>query len=173
MRYQVLLSGGVFDFQTRTIVLPANAEWQEYRAWLTAGNTPLPPDTIGQDDLATAKTKRISEIDAYAAGLRNLVVRGRSAGEMSSWPVKLLESRAWLATADPLQSPTLVLTAQIRGITVTELANRVLGLAEPFLQIEATIDGIRGRHNDVVDACTTVAEIITYDWHSGWPNLGQ
>ncbi len=172
MRYQILPQG-VFDLTTRTVVLPDNssAAWQEYQAWLTAGNTPLPPDSVGQDDLPTAKIKRQSEIDAYAAGLRNKFVRGRSVGEMASWTIKLVEARAWTATQDATQCPTLAATAQIRGISTAEMAARVLAQAEPFLQAEAAVDGIRGKHCDAVEACATVAEIITYDWHTGWPNL--
>jgi hypothetical protein len=170
-RYQILQSGGVFDFETRTIIPPdrSSALWQEYQNWLTAGNTPLPPDTIGQDDLATSKLKRQGEIDAYAAGLRNRVVRGRSAGEMASWALKLNEARAYTSTSDPLQAPTLSAIASIRGITLADLAGRVLANSKPFLQAEAAIDGIRGKHCDAIDAMTTVADIITYDWHSGWP----
>ena len=70
-RYQVLQRGGVWDFQTRTTIPPdrSNAAWVEYQEWLTGGNTPLPPDTVGMDDLATAKRKRQDEIDAYARAI--------------------------------------------------------------------------------------------------------
>jgi hypothetical protein len=171
VRYQILQSGGVFDFETRTIVLPdqSSDSWKAYQAWLTAGNSPLPPDTIGQDDLATSKLKRQEEIDAYAAGLRNRVVRGRSGGEMASWAIKLNEARAYTSTSDPLQAPTLSAIASIRGITLADLAGRVIANSTPYLQAEAAIDGIRGKHSDAIDAMTTVADIITYDWHSGWP----
>ena len=171
-RYQIL-QHGVFDFTTRTVVLPdrSSADWQAYEAWLTAGNTPLPPDSVGQDDLPTAKLKRQAEIDAYAAGLRNAVVRGRSVGEMASWTIKLIEARAWQASADPAQAPTIVQTAQVRGITTDEMATRVLAQAAPFVQAEVLIDGIRGKHCDAVQACTTVQDIIAYDWHTDWPAL--
>jgi len=172
VRYQILHQG-VFDLTTRTVVLPntSSADWQAYETWLTAGNTPLPPDSIGQDDLATSKAKRQSEIDAYAAGLRNQFVRGRSVGEMASWTLKLIEARAWVATQDPLQAPMLVLSAQVRGITVDAMAAKVLAQAEPFLQAEAYVDGIRGKHSDAIDACTDVRDIITYDWLAGWPTV--
>lgn len=172
-RYQILLSGGVFDLETRTVVPPdrSSAAWQEYQSWLTSGNTPLPPDTVGQDALPIAKLKRQSEIDAYAAGLRNAVVRGRSAGEMASWSIKVAEARAYTATSDPAQAPTLALTAAIRGIALDELAGRVLAQSSPFLQAEAAIDGTRGKHCDAVEAMLDLRDIITYDWHSGWPAI--
>lgn len=170
-RYQIIQSGGVFDLETRTIVPPdrSSAAWQAYQSWLTAGNTPLPPDTVGQDTLANTKLKRQSEIDAYAAGLRNAAVRGRSAGEMASWTIKLTEARAFVATSDPAQAPTLAAIATIRGIPLTDLAAKVLAQSMPFLQAEAAIDGIRGKHCDAVEALLDVRDIITYDWHSGWP----
>jgi len=169
--YQVLLSGGVFDFETRTVVPPdrSSAAWQAYQAWLTAGNTPLPPDSVGQDSLADAKLKRQSEINAYAAGLRNVVVRGRSVGEMVSWSIKLAEARAFVHSADPLQAPTLAMICQIRGMTIAEMAGRVIAQSEPFLHAEAYIDGIRGKHCDAIEACAAVQDIVVYDWMAGWP----
>ena len=172
-RYQIIQSGGVFDFETRSIVPPdrSASAWLEYQAWLTAGNTPLPPDTVGQDDLPTAKLKRQSEIDSYAAGLRNAVVRGRSAGEMASWSIKLAEARAYTASNDLAQAPTLAAIAQVRGITTADMSARVLAQAAPFLQAEAYIDGIRGKHCDAIEAMADARDIITYDWHTGWPQL--
>lgn len=172
-RYQVILSGGVWDMDTRAIVPPDSSSdaWQEYQSWLTAGNTPLPPSTIGQGDLATSKANRKAEIDAYAAGLRNAVVRGRSAGEMASWSIKINEARLYTSTSNAAQAPTLAATAAVRGITLAALVSKVLSQAAPFLQAEAYIDGIRGKHCDAVDAMLTVPEIVTYDWHVGWPNL--
>ena len=46
MSYQVLLSGGVRHL-LRGIDIKrdlSSPEWQAYRAWLKAGNTPLDPD---------------------------------------------------------------------------------------------------------------------------------
>lgn len=170
-RYQVLQAGGVFDFTTRTIVTPdrSSQPWQDYQAWLTAGNTPLPPDAVGQDDLTTAKQKRCDEIDAYAAGLRNKAVRGRSAGEMATWTAKLVEARAYTASSNAVDAPLLQAIATVRGITLASLVTRVLAQSTPFLQAEAAIDGVRGKHCDAVEAMTDVRDIITYNWQTDWP----
>jgi len=168
-RYQILIAGGVFDHQDRAIVKPGDSAWQSYQEWLTAGNTPLPPDTVGQDDLATAKAKRCTEIDAYAAGLRNQAVRGRSAGEMASWSIKLAEARAYQAASVDASAPTLAAIATVRGITTAAMVAKVVAQATPFLQAEAAIDGVRGKHCDAVASMTDVRDIVTYDWHSGWP----
>lgn len=172
-KYQILQAGGVFDLETRTPIAPdrSSKPWKDYQAWLTAGNTPLPPSTIGADDLATSKLKRQSEIDAYAAGLRNAAVRGRSAAEMATWTAKLMEARAYTATPGPAAAPLLTMIATVRGIPTADLVARVLAQSEPFLQLEAYIDGIRGKHCDAIEAMLDVRDIITYDWLTGWPVL--
>ena len=170
-QYQVLAAGGVFDFTNRSIVAPSqsNPAWRAYMTWLTEGNTPLPPDTVGQDTLVDAKAKRCMEIDAYAAGLRNAAVRGRSAGEMSTWSAKLMEARAYTASPLAVNAPLLDAIATARGITLAALVTKVLTQSNGFLAAEAAIDGKRGAHCDAVEAKTTVQEIIAYNWQTGWP----
>lgn len=172
-RYQVLATGGVFDLEQRTVVPPITSSpaWAAYQEWLTAGNTPLPPNTVGQDDLATSKTKRKAEIDAWAAGLRNAAVRGRSVAEMASWTLKMAEARAFQTGNDALQAPTLAAIAKVRGVTTADMATKVLAQAAPFLALEAAVDGVRGKHCDAVDACTSVAAVVLYDWSVGWPSI--
>ena len=172
-RYQILQAGGVWDHQTRTAIPPSrsNADWLAYQAWLTAGGVPLPADAVGQDDLATAKAKRCEEINAYAAGLRNKVVMGRSAGEMASWSVKLAEVRAYNASLIPADAPTLATICAVRGITMADLIARINAQATPFLQAEAVIDGVRGKHCDAIEAMSDVRDIIVYDWSAEWPTI--
>lgn len=167
-RYQ-LLDRGVWDFETRTTILPATPEWDAYREWLTAGGVPLPMDSIGQDDLATAKAKRIAEIEAYAAAQRNKIVAGISAGEMSSWPLKIMEARAFQASGLDADAPMLAATAQIRGISTAAMVAKVMDAATPFAQAEAAIDGTRGKHCDAINAMTDVRDLLVYDWRAGWP----
>lgn len=170
IRYQ-LLKVGVRDHQTKEDVLPdrSNAAWREYQAWVTAGNTALPADAVGSLDLAAAIAERVEEINLYAAGLRNDVIRGRSAGEMASWSIKVNEARNFTASGLPASAPTLALTATVRGIALADLVARVLEQSTPFLQAEAYIDGIRGKHCDAVQAMADVRDVVTYDWRAGWP----
>jgi hypothetical protein len=172
-RYQILQEGGVFDHQTRSIIKPdrSTAEWISYQEWLTAGGVPLPPSSIGLDDLATSKAKRCEEINSYAAGLRNKVIAGRSSGEMASWAVKLGEARAYTVSGNPADAPTLATICSVRGITMDALIAKINAQATPFLTAEATIDGIRGKHCDAVEAMTDVRDIVTYDWSTLWPTI--
>ena len=172
-RYQLIAAGGVFDHQTQRIVPPvrSNAEWRAYQEWLTAGGVPLPPDEVGVLPLAEAKARRIEDINAHAAALRNRAVRGRSAGEMASWAIKLAEARAWQVTPVASSAPTLNAIATIRGITLAALVGKVIDQASPFLQAEAAIDGIRGLHADAIEAAADVPAIVAYDWMAGWPSI--
>lgn len=171
-RYQ-LRKEGVWDFQTSTGIEPrrSSAAWLEYQEWLTAGGVPLPPDSVGEDDLPTSKRKRQDEIDSYAAALRNKAVRGRSVAEMSSWTAKLVEARAYKVSGLAADAPLLTMIAAVRGITTLALADKVIAQATPFLQAEAGIDGVRGLHCDAIEAMTDVRDIIVYDWRAGWPTI--
>ena len=170
-RYQLIAAGGVFDHQTRSNIPPSRSSsaWIEYQEWLTAGGVPLPADEGGQLPIADAIARRVEDINAWSAGLRNKAVAGRSSGEMASWSIKLAEGRAWLASGNVADAPTLVAIATIRGITLADLVARVMAQAEPFLQAEAAIDGIRGKHCDAIEAMADVRDVIAYDWTAGWP----
>lgn len=189
-RYQILAEGGVFDLQTRSIVRPSKSDpaWLAYQAALTAGEVPLPPDAVGQLDLAAAKAARTEEINAYSAGLRNSVIRGRSAGEMASWIIKLLDAMAvqagtptpfaallpQLGTALGLPAaPTSVnaALATVRGISEADHVAKVLAPAVQFLVAEVALDAIRGKHCDAIAAMTDIRDVIAYNWRAGWPAI--
>lgn len=190
-RYQVVLPAGIRDLQTGKIIFKGMSEWNDYQAWVVGGGITLPPDNSGQyPTLAEAKLAKLEEMETHAAVLRNSVIRGRSVGEMASWGIKLMEALSILgsqpspfsalmpaiATALGLpQTPTSLcqaLGAQ-RGLTAAQFATKVVQQAAPFLAAEIAIDAARGVHRDAIEACTTIQQLIAYDWHSGWPNLSQ
>ena len=185
-RYQ-LLERGVFDHQARAIVLPADPGWSDYLQWLTEGGVLLPLDPVGQvTDLAEAKAQRCTEINAYAASLRNKVIAGRSTGEMASWALKLFDAMA-VAGSQPSPFAAVLTTlktalglpstptsynhavAMVRGITEAQHVALVLAQAVPFMAAEAAIDGVRGKHCDAVNAMADVPSLVAYDWSTGGP----
>ena len=187
-RYQ-LLERGVFDHQARAIVLPADPGWADYLQWLTEGGVLLPLDPVGQvTDLAEAKAQRCTEINAYAASLRNKVIAGRSTGEMASWALKLFDAMA-VAGSQPSPFAAVLTTLQtalglpstptsynhavamVRGITEAQHVALVLAQAVPFMAAEAAIDGMRGKHCDAVNAMADVPSLVAYDWSTGWPEI--
>lgn len=186
-RYQ-LLDRGVFDHQTRTIVTSDMVEWQAYREWLTAGGIPLPNDPIGQLPLSEAKRQKVEEINLFCAGQRNKIIQGRSAGEMASWAMKLLDALSRSTGAASPFAPIMPAVqaaiglpttpagindamGMIRGNGETDYINKVMRDASSYISAEIVLDAIRGKHCDAIEACTTTLEVISYNWKTGWPVL--
>jgi hypothetical protein len=185
-RYQNLIEGGVWDFQTRTRIRKGDPGWAEYQSWVTAGGVTLPADPAGQLDLAGAKAAKIADIDTWAASLRNLAVRGRSAGEMASWTIKLLDAMAVtaghpspFAALLPALASALGLPAtpnsindalgQVRGISEAAHVGKVMTQGMQSLVLEIAVDAVRGKHNDAIAVMTDIRDVVTYDWRTGWP----
>jgi len=115
-----------------------------------------------QDDVCDA-------IEAFAAALRNKHVANISPAEMSSWPIKLAEAAAFAASGNPSDAPLLSIEATARGCTLAELVGKVGGNATGLAALEAAIAGTSGKHRDAVRALATFADVLAYDWHTGWP----
>lgn len=184
-RYQ-LLDRGVFDHETRSIVLPDAPEWQVYREWLTAGGVPMPNDPVGQMPLDEAKRQRIDEINSYCAGQRNKIIKGRSAGEMASWGMKLLDALAVTQGQDSPYKPLMAAIGTALGLPTTpnsindtmgmirgngeaDYVSKVLRDGTQFIAAECALDAVRGKHCDAIEAMTDVSSIVVYDWRQGWP----
>lgn len=178
IRYQLLTQGGVYDYGTRQIIKRADAGWDEYQAWLSSGNVPLPPvDKIPSLDEAKKDIKRA--IDDYAAGLRNKALLGTSNAEMAAWSfkfpeaVKIVGYGASTTNANiKASNPRIWAEAEHRGITARELAEKIVEKAYSFWDAEARIAGIAGRHCDAVDKLTDVRDVLFYDWQQDWPEVG-
>lgn len=108
-------------------------------------------------------------IEAFAAELRNMHVKNISPAEMASWSIKLAEAAAFVASGNPASAPLLSIEATARGCTLADLIGKVNGNATGLAALEAAIAGTSGKHRDAVRALTTFADVLAYDWHTGWP----
>lgn len=109
------------------------------------------------------------QIEALATAKRNAVVAPFSPGEMSSWPIKLDEARKYKASGSAADAPFLSREAVKRGISLAQLADKVIANAAQLSAIEADIAGVNGMHRDAVRSLTTHADIAAYDYTTGWP----
>lgn len=121
--------------------------------------------------LDQAKAFRCIEIARHAKKIRDQVISDISAGEMSSWPIKLSESAKYAATGNAADVPMLSMEAQARGITLAELVAKVDDNATIFAGMEAMIAGVDGKHRDAIKACATFEEVASYDSTTGWPAI--
>lgn len=120
-------------------------------------------------DVAALVNTLSKKIEALATSKRNAVVAPFSPGEMASWPIKRAEALAYQASGNAADAPNLNNEASARGITLAALAGKVLVDAARFAGVESAIAGTSGKHRDAVRALTTHADIMAYDYTTGWP----
>jgi len=109
-------------------------------------------------------------IDALARELRDRATANISPAEMASWAIRQSEAKAHRAGKDE-DVALLAKEAQIRGVTVADIASRVKARAADLVDLEASISGTAGKHKDAVDALTDPWEIHRYDFSGGWPDV--
>ena len=119
--------------------------------------------------LTSAANVVCRQIDVLATAKRNLVVAPYSPGEMASWPIKRAEALAYQASGNAADAPNLGNEATARCITLAALVAKVLADAARFAGVESAIAGTSGKHRDAVSALTTHADIMAYDYTTGWP----
>jgi len=102
------------------------------------------------------------EIDELMRQKLDAMIAGRSPLEVAYFPTKAAEADA---LGKGGAAPTLEKEAVARGITVEQLAAKVLENTD----MQAEIVGVAGKHKDVLGALTTFAEVLAYDYRVGWP----
>lgn len=110
-------------------------------------------------------------IDAHAKALRDAVVENISPAEMAAWGIKRAEAAAYLASGNTSNAPMLVIEAQARNVSVADLVQKVVNKATLLAQLEAVIAGVAGAHSDAVRAFATFEDVLSYNWHIGWPEV--
>src|SRR6185312_13253029 len=113
---------------------------------------PLPVSIVAQ------KAAALSAINAAAAGAVQIVSSAYPQFEIDTWDAQESEARAWLADNEA-STPTLAPIAAARGITLADLASRVVAKAEMFRPLVAHWIGVRQALEDQLDATTDAATI--------------
>lgn len=111
--------------------------------------------------VADVQALLLRDLEYVANGKFDATTAGYTAGEMSSWGE--LEADAIAHQTTPLTSGILFDEATIAGITVDELANRVLTNAAAFKQAKAYISGIRKKKSLEIQALATIDDYILYE----------
>lgn len=124
---------------------------------------------INAYSLAEAKASACANVAALAKTKRDAVISGISVGEMAGWPIKLAEAQAYRQSGDPEVAPMLSSEAASRGVSLTDLVDKVEGNAQTFAGLEAAIAGTDGRHRDAIVALTDWRSLYAYDYTVGWP----
>ena len=109
-------------------------------------------------DPARAKANRLAEIDERCEEAMRTVVSGYPDSEKQTFPQQSAEAQAYLA--DPTASvPLLSSLALSRGVTLDELARRVLNKHTVYSVLTGKILGQRKTLQNRIKACSSVEEI--------------
>lgn len=119
-------------------------------------------------DLDAVKTQRIAAINAEAQRLADAYTAEYPEFERMSWRDQEAQALAHLADPDA-ETPMLATMAAIRGITVTDLANRVVANAATFREEGAKLMGLRQALEEQIAAATTVEQVLAVQWPEDTP----
>lgn len=91
------------------------------------------------DTLEGAQAIAVAVIEALVKFKRDAVVADHSPAEMSAWSMKPAEALTFSVSQDAADALALVIEAQVRGIPLSELVDKVLAKAGVLSQLEAGI----------------------------------
>lgn len=117
--------------------------------------------TLVERPLADVQAVMLKDLEDVANSKFDATTAGYTAGEMSSWAE--LEADAIAHQTTPLTSGMLYDEATIAGITVDELATKVLTNASLFKQAKSYISGMRKKKSLEIQALATVDDCIAYE----------
>ena len=109
-----------------------------------------------EGDIDQIKAEIRGHIDAFAANKR-IKLAGKPSPEYAAWGIKLAEAKAG-------GGPLLQMEADVRGVPMAAIVNRVIANSEAYQVAEAQIAGLAGKHKDAVNALQTRDELLAYDW---------
>lgn len=161
--YKLMKSGAVMRLADKAIIQEeeTNRDWQEYQAWLNAGNSPEPAET--QDDV---KASALASINASCEQAIVAIQSGYPSSEVLSWPKQETEARSYVADASA-PTPLLDALAEARGIDKAELAARVILKADAFAKYSGAAIGKRQALEDALNALpadATAEQIAAIAW---------
>lgn len=161
--YKLTKNGDVLRLADKVMVPQeeANRDWQEYQAWLVAGNSPEPAET--QDEV---KASALASINASCERAIVAIQSGYPSSEVLSWPKQEAEARSYVADSSA-PTPLLDALAEARGIDKTELAARVILKADAFAKYSGTAIGKRQALEDALIALpagATADQIAAIAW---------
>lgn len=148
--YRVLEAEPDWSHPTPTSNLRWEDDWPEPK-WV---------ETATLDDLKAAK---LAELAVAFSKSMQAVKAGYAEEEVLSWSKQEAEAVAYTASA-ATAVPLLSGIADARGITVDDLAGRVLAKAQAWAVLSGAMIGKRQACEDAVNAATTIEEVRAIAW---------
>lgn len=125
--------------------------YQKNNTWHADGDGDIQGLIDSYNPWPIEKAKKFAEIDSDFEEAVTALIAGWPAHEMQTWSKQEAEARAF--ALDPMQqTPMLSLIAATRGLTVAELASRVIRDADSFTNASAYYVGLRHQARQLVQA---------------------
>lgn len=109
------------------------------------------------------REQRLSKIRTEAQRRANAYITSYPEFETLTWEAQEREARGYLEN-NTIDTPTLTPIATARGLSVEELAGRVINKADTFRMAAATLMGIRQMLEDSIMSANTIDDILMIDW---------
>lgn len=156
----------VADQGTITIpVAPGNSHYAALQKWLTEdpGHTIQP---VAASTLAEMISAQLIKINTEADRRANIYISTYPLFERQTWPNQEAEARAWLADNN-YESARLTSLATYRGLTVEEIATRIINKVDLFNGVADQLMGQRQAMEDQLNALppeATLADVKAIWW---------
>lgn len=111
-----------------------------------------------------------ANIDAQAEQVRQQFLTP-GAGQGMTYIRKEMEARAWMVD-NQAATPFLTVEAAARGMTLAELAAEVIQLADAWVSIGSTIEGLRMGAKTTIARAVTFGEVVLAS-EVEWAKVGQ
>lgn len=135
--------------------------------WVASDETAV-QEILDGYTLDKAKADRCAEVVLLATEHFEKAISAYSRGELARWPTLRDEAEAYVA--NPAASiPRITNEAAIRGVSVDALVAKVRSNASQFDGLGDRIAGTSGKHRDAINALTSFADVLAYDYSVGWP----
>jgi hypothetical protein len=113
--------------------------------------------------LADVKSAKLAQLSSECSMRMDAIKAGYPAEEVQSWDKQESEARAYTVSSSAA-TPLLSALAAARGITLADLAARVIAKADQFAAASGAIIGKRQHYEDQVTAATDAATVEAIVW---------
>lgn len=121
-----------------------------------------------EQEIESVKAAKRQEAEVQYTARAERLASSYSQYERESWPVQLLEARAFVEDAQT-ETHWLDAASAARGITKADLAQRVIAMDTAYRQVHGALTGYRQKLVDQIDAAQDLDTLSAIDPAQGWP----
>lgn len=145
-------------------LLEISDEQYDARGDMMVADGALVPYVAPAPTLAQLRAAKLAELSAACSSRMGAIKAGYPQDEISTWDKQESEAREFKRTGGTAPTPLLSALSAARGVTLADLADRVIAKADAFAAISGSIIGRRQKYEDQVAAATDAAGVAAVAW---------